>query len=128
PLSTPHYSSTPKTTLKETESRLSPRRQSRFDQDDESAAPRHVPVRQIRPSFPMHVIRRLRQRELVIGQRQPLVARVVIQPCVVLAEDRVLQRAVRGAERRVAILLLEVFGHLEPAQRLDLPLRRAGPA
>ena len=34
---------------------------------------------------------------------------------------------VAGAERREAVLLLHVLGDLQPAQPLDLPLRRAGP-
>ena len=52
---------------------------------------------------------------------------VLVQARRVLAEDRALDGAVGGAERREAVLALHVLRNLEPAQRLDLPLRRAGP-
>src|SRR5207247_9834356 len=52
---------------------------------------------------------------------------VLVQTRVGLAEDRVLERAVGRPERLEAVLLLHVFGDLEPTPRLDLPLGRAGP-
>src|ERR1044071_9466303 len=66
--------------------------------------------------------------ELVAIERGALIALVVIQPRIVAAEDSVLHRAVGRPERRQAVLLLQLLGDLEPPQRLDLPLRRAGPA
>ena len=48
---------------------------------------------------------------------------VLVEPRVVLAEDRALHRPVGRAERLEAVLLLHVLGDLEPAERLDLPLR-----
>src|SRR5882762_5482340 len=52
---------------------------------------------------------------------------MLVEARAVAAEDAGLHRAVGRAERREAVFLLHVLGDLEPAQRLDLPLRRAGP-
>src|SRR5262245_39704523 len=51
----------------------------------------------------------------------------VVELGVGAAEDHVLERAVGGSERLEAVLLLHVLRDFEAAQRLDLPLRRAGP-
>jgi hypothetical protein len=38
-----------------------------------STVPGHVPVRHVRPPFPVHLVDRFRLRQLVVGERQPLV-------------------------------------------------------
>ena len=45
----------------------------------------------------------------------------------VAREDRALDRTIGRPQRREAVLLLHVFRNLQPAQRLDLPLRRSVP-
>ena len=62
-----------------------------------------------------------------VSYRRLLLRREAVDPGAVGAEDRALHRAVGRAHRREAVLLLDVLRDLEPAQRLDLPLRRAGP-
>ncbi len=62
-----------------------------------------------------------------IGRRQLGVPLVIVKPRHILAEDRVLDRAIGGSKRLEAEFLPHVVGNLEPAQTLDLPLRRTGP-
>src|SRR6058998_3525624 len=50
-----------------------------------------------------------------------------VEPRAVPAENGLLHRPVRRAERLETVLLLHVVRDLEPAHRLDLPLRRAVP-
>ena len=80
-----------------------------------------------------------RQRVLVLERREPVLRKgrhlgVIsrfqldfVEPACVAGEDQLLSRAVGIAERRKGILLLHVLRDFEPAQRLDLPLRRAVP-
>jgi len=86
---------------------------------------RHVPVTQVAP-LPAVLIVLLLQRGDPVG-RQRLALVVLVETRVVVAEDRGLDRPVGGAERLQVVGLLEVLGDLQPAQRLDLPLRRARP-
>src|SRR5476649_2060217 len=91
-----------------------------------SARPRDVTVAQIAASGTVLPVRRLERGEAVL-RPEPGMALEVVEPRHVLAEDRILDRAVGRTERGEAVLLLHVLGNLETAQAFDLPLRRAGP-
>src|SRR2546425_9895386 len=97
-------------------SRLSPRR------------PRHVAIPRVGPRPAGGQIFRLHRGDLVGGD--PVLRQLrleAVDPRGVAREDRALRRAIRGAERLEAVLLLHVLGNLETAHRLDLPLGRAVP-
>src|SRR5688572_20513841 len=88
-------------------------------------ARRHVPVAAVRPSRTFAHVGRARDAHAVPLQLcAPL---VLVEPRRVLAEDHLLDAAVRVTQRREPVLALHVLGNLETAQRLDLPLRRTGP-
>ena len=88
---------------------------------------RDVAVGEVAAARAVLLVGLLDLRDAVGDHFRLLLRRELVEPRVVAAEDRVLDRAVGRAERRVAVFLLHVFRDLEPAQRLDLPLRRAGP-
>src|SRR5437660_6601172 len=87
----------------------------------------HEPVAEIGPPRPFALVVRVRDRDAIGRELSPALGVVLVEPRGVLAEDRPLHRAVGGAERRPAVLLLHILRDLEPPQRLDLPLWRPGP-
>src|SRR5262245_32646541 len=104
------------------------RRWLRLREDVVGDRPVHVAVAQVARRGAVLVILGLERREAVLPE---LLAGLnglnAVELGVVAAEDRSLHRTVGRAERRIAELLLHVLRDLEPAQPLDLPLRRAGP-
>src|SRR5882672_5707587 len=68
----------------------------------------------------------LERGETIVAPRR-LLDLVAVHPGRVLAEDGALDRSVGRPELGKAVLLAHVLGDLQPAQALDLPLRRAGP-
>src|SRR6185436_10596447 len=73
------------------------------------------------------LVDRLAVRELVVLERAHHLRRVAVEAGVVAAEDRGLHRTGGGPHWREAVFLLDLLGDFHAAQRLDLPLRRAGP-
>src|SRR5882724_2233187 len=91
-----------------------------------SSSPRHdIAIAEIAPEGPVLLVGLLHGGEAIGGERRTLL--VLVEPRVGLAEDDALDGPVGGAERLEAVLLLHVLRDLEPPQRLDLPLGRAGP-
>ena len=56
-----------------------------------------------------------------------MLRRHAVEPRIVVAENGALDRTVSCSQRREAVFLLHLFRDFQPAQRLDLPLRRPGP-
>src|SRR5881296_2454795 len=89
---------------------------------------RHVPVPRVGPSAAGGQVLGLDGGDLV-GRDAVLrdLRLQTVEPRAVPAENGLLHRPVRRAERLETVLLLHVVRDLEPAHRLDLPLRRAVP-
>src|SRR5262245_21154284 len=85
--------------------------------------PGHKAVPRIGPLAAGGEVLRLDRGDLV--DRQLALGKLgleAVQARAVAGEDRALHRAVGGAKRLEAVLLLHVLRDLEPAHRLDLPL------
>src|SRR5438552_19132190 len=63
-----------------------------------------IAVREVRPALAVLFVQHLCLRQFVAGKLGAFGERIVVQPRIVLAEHRVLQRTVRFAERRIAVL------------------------
>src|SRR5882672_2853669 len=85
-----------------------------------------VAVAQIRGIAAATLVVLLDRREAIVAPRC-LLDVVAVHARGSAAEDRLLDRAVGRAELGKAMLLAHVLRDLEPAQALDLPLRRTGP-
>src|SRR6267143_4068065 len=93
-----------------------------------SPFPSHVAIARVGAGAAGRQVLRLDRGDLV--RRDAVLRQFGTQPVDargVAGEDGALHRAVRGAERLEAVLLLHVLGDLEAAHRLDLPLGRAVP-
>src|SRR5258707_3730921 len=92
----------------------------------------NVAVAQVRGLLGGRCVLVLERREAVLGKGRHFgvvscLQLDLVEPSRIASEDQLLSGAVGIAERRKSVLLLHFFGDFEPAQRFNLPLRRALP-
>ena len=89
-------------------------------------APRHIIVAQIAAHAAGGKIFALELGETIVEMRVSS-GLDAVEPRGIHAEDRALDLAGGGAERREAVFVLYVLRNFQAVQAFDLPLRRAGP-